>query len=465
MENKKTIQEIINAYSTKVSNHLKNNNILFLTGGPGTGKSSTVRELAKFYDLINVAPTKVAAMNIDGSTIHSLFRIAPGFEINDNNDSVEVIYENFIDKLQMSKLTYLQDYYESIFYEDTLLVIDEVSMISDKLLDLILHILSYWRLKSKILLVGDFYQLEPINGKRCFHSKTWKTNNIQTLELCINLRNNDKNYNIMLRNLKDGNITENLLKEFRTLNQNNVSKPTHLVGTNKLRKKINDTELALQDGDTKTYLALIRDANYFKNSNPRELIDKTKFDYELNLKVGVKVLCTVNDAFIFNGLRGTVTELHDSYIKINTSYGDSLISRIDVERKIKTKDKYGYINKTKTVIFSQFPVVLAYAVTVHKIQGASLSAMQCHIENYFTKGQLYVALSRATNPDLVKIEMNNPIRMKDIYKPEESSFFKWLSSKRWSQNVEINRNYDLFTPSKDVKEFYKSIKTIGDSNE
>jgi len=391
-----------------VNSVLKGLNI-FLTGSPGTGKSYVLKEIISKYKLLKkgniyiTATTGCAAVNINGITLHSLFGIKPNINI-----------YTYVNKLL--KVKFNNQIYKQIFFID-FLIIDEISMLDDKLCDNIDYILKNIKNNNKpfggiqILFVGDFFQLAPVENSYCFNSKSWNELNPLLIELTEPVRhNNDMAFQIILSKLRYGLINEQIYKILKLLKKNNFDndeiKPTILYPNNIDVDKINKDNLNLLINNNykhKTYYP------QFYNIKPTN-----NFDIQLteNSQIMVTRNISINDQLI-NGTRGVVITLKDNSVIIKTQKGLYEINYyID------------YINNNNKKFIKFIPLKLAYAISIHKSQGTTIDKLKLDIgNNIFANGQAYTALSRAKSlKDIQIININYNSFKTDL------NIIKWYNS-------------------------------------
>jgi len=368
-------------------NIIKNGFNLFLTGSAGTGKSYTVKAIIDYLTNNNkqigiTALTGCAAVLINGQTIHSYLFLG----ISRNLDE---IYK-YIIKYKSN--------FNKIFNLDVL-IIDEISMMDVELFELIDNLLKRIKNNNKpfggiqLILIGDFYQLPPINGDYCFISPLWNILSLKYIILTELIRQKDDNKLQLIleeiRNQSPSEETFEILKNLKTtIFENKDIKPTKLYPININVDKINNYEfmrlVKKNKGNIKEYKAIS-----YNGSN----IDS----YNINLTIGAQIMVIRNISIsnkLYNGTRGTVIELKDKEVII-----------CDINNNFHIIEYYTDINqnnKKKQIAF--LPLKLAYAMSIHKSQGASIDYLEIDLgEDIFISGQLYTALSRATNINNIKI--------------------------------------------------------------
>lgn len=388
---------------------------IFVTGRAGTGKSTLLNHLAWNTDkqVVICAPTGVAALNVGGQTIHSLFRLPIG-----------VIADHDID--QSADLRKLLNTIDT-------LVIDEVSMVNADLVDAIDRSLRQARQKPfdafggvQVVLFGDPYQLAPVPGDAderayfadqyrsmwFFDAKVWEETDLRIFELNTIHRQHEAEFKHMLNAVRHGQVTAEIAAR---LNETGA-RPAPTDGTitlatrNDTVNRINAAELARLPGRVLTAKAEIT-GEFGGRAFPA--------DEALQLKVGARVMFLRNDASTdgghrwVNGTVGTVTRIASTvFVEVDGEVHE-------VQPAIWEKFKYTYSPNTKQLRkdivaeFQQFPLRLAWAVTIHKSQGKTYDRAIVDLgSGTFSAGQTYVALSRLTELD--GLYLSRPLRPSDI---------------------------------------------------
>jgi ATP-dependent DNA helicase PIF1 len=383
------------------------NQHVFVTGKAGSGKSTLLKEFKKRTKkrVVITAPTGIAALNANGQTIHSLFRFGTDLELSNRQ----------LDRPAKQVLIHLD-----------VLVIDEVSMVRADLMDKIDKRLRQVRGSSlpfagvRLIMFGDLYQLPPIisddkirlylnynyGGIHFFNARVWQQTNIKAYVLNTIFRQTDDGFKTILNEIRQGKVGT---KSLETLNRRVRFKPSEnivitLAATNKAVNEINEDKLKLLT--TREYLY-----------KPKTNHSKEKFiENDLRLKVGAQVMFTKNDSLghWVNGSLAQVSTLRRNRIRVkihNKTY--------DVGRVNFSKTEYSYNTKNNKIEektrseFKQFPLKLAWAVTIHKSQGQTYSSCAIDLKNgVFTSGQTYVALSRVQS--LEGLYLLSPIMQSDI---------------------------------------------------
>ncbi|MFQ7114124.1 helix-turn-helix domain-containing protein [Hallella bergensis] len=394
---------------------------IFLTGKAGTGKTTFLKTVKEHSSkrMIVVAPTGVAAINAGGVTIHSFFQLplspyVPGTSIKDRFDFGKE-KRRIIRTLDM-------------------VVIDEISMVRSDLLDAIDFVLRRYRDHTQpfggvqLLMIGDLQQLTPVvtpqdeeilrthyDTPYFFGSKALQKISYVTIQLTHVYRQQDQDFIHILNHIRDGKPQP---QDIACLN--NRYKPAfvpkaedgyiRLTTHNRLADNYNETELEKLSGERYVYKAVIKD-NFPEYSYPA--------DVKLELKLGAQVVFIKNDASgthrYYNGRIGRVVNLDSTTIKVLCA-GDR--EPIEVEPQEWENTKYVINDQTKVIepqvqgVFRQYPLRLAWAITIHKSQGLTFEHAIIDAGLSFASGQVYVALSRCKS--LEGLVLASPITDENI---------------------------------------------------
>ena len=397
---------------TEVLEALKHSNV-FLTGGAGVGKSYITSEVISHYrkagkGVIPLGSTGVSAVNIGGFTVHSffVFGIASNFDALNQNDKR--------DKNRLNEL-------KKILKATELIVIDEISMISADLLDMIAYRLNNYGYLGKVLFVGDFFQLPPIVKQHstqnvfgqklyAFESMAWERFDLMVIELTQMKRTTDSTFTHILSKVRKGICDEEVIGYMTRLwNHEEVIQedPTYLYGRNAEVEQTNRAKInALETEET----ILFANTEMFGRVHEQKLAGWKKLlpiSEQLTLKIGVPILFTVNKWGKFvNGERGILKEIEEDYLIVEKEEVYVRVERHDFDLlDMQVKDD-GSIESMTLATLSQFPLKLAYAVTIHKSQGMSINHLICNVDHIFAPSQFYVAISRAIDPQHLKIDFN-----------------------------------------------------------
>lgn len=408
-------KEFINSSFEKAYNLLNDpaERFVFLTGRAGTGKTTLLKYFAEHTHqrCVLCAPTGIAALNLGGQTLHSFFRLKP----------TEIISPSQLRKLPAKTAENF----------DTL-IIDEASMLRADLLDAIDVVLrkSCEPLQpfggKKVILCGDLWQLPPVleednpdflsyfnmiyRSPYFFDALCIKSLPLSVYELQhIFRQDGDSEFADLLNKIRNGQITQQeldlKLNTPRALSAPQDETAITLTATNAAAQSRNNIFLNKIDGDTYTYEAELSES--FEKKTPPA--DKT-----LKLKKGAKIMMLVNDKYWVNGDIGFVEDLGPDYIRVNIRGGT-----YSVEPHTWNEVRYEYLPNTNKLMpvskgsFTQYPLKLAWAITIHKSQGLTFDSICLDIgRGAFASGQTYVALSRARS--LNGVYLKKPLNVKDI---------------------------------------------------
>lgn len=394
---------------------------IFLTGKAGSGKTTFLHYIRKntTKKCAVVAPTGVAAINAGGVTMHSFFQLPFEVFLPINapfSGQLNVTYQHTLfSKVQLNKQK------REVIEDLELLIIDEVSMLRCDKLDCIDSILRGVRKKNipfggvQLLFIGDLYQLPPVapdadwhimkehyNSPFFFDAHVFKATNVAYVELKKIYRQKEKQFIDLLNNVRNNTMSEfdfELLQSryqpgFRPpANENYITIASH----NYKADKINADELSKLPGEPTIFTGVI-EGDFSDKSFPAEK--------QLALKVGAQVMFIKNDTGedrqYYNGKIAVVKSIQKDTITVRMRDED-----IDFELRKETWENIRYlVNKEKNKIdeevigkYIQYPIRLAWAVTIHKSQGLTFDRIVIDAGQSFAAGQVYVALSRCTTID------------------------------------------------------------------
>jgi len=403
---------------------------IFLTGKAGTGKTTFLLNLKGKLNkrMVVVAPTGVAAINAGGVTIHSFFQLPFGpyipvdGGIRTSSETRQDAYNQSItNKFNRDKINIIKSL--------DLLVIDEISMVRADMLDAIDEVLRRFKDRYKpfggvqLLMIGDLQQLPPVVKQDdwellreyyttmfFFGSRALQKTSHITIELKHIYRQSDNAFIEILNKVRDNKIDVQTLNELNKRyipNFANDSDDGYITLTSHViqAQRINETKLEKISGK----------AHHFHASVKGEFPDLSfPTDNELMLKVGAQVMFVKNDIShekqFYNGKIGKIIEFEDDHIIVQCP-SDS--DPITVEPLEWSNNKYSIDEETKEIkettigTFTQYPLKLAWAITIHKSQGLTFKKAIIDANAAFAHGQVYVALSRCKT--LEGVILNSPI--------------------------------------------------------
>lgn len=374
---------------------------IFVTGKAGTGKTTflkSVRENCK-KKLVVLAPTGIAAVNADGITIHSFFQFP--FEILN-----ESFFQESMPVYKAEKLKLIQ--------ELELLVIDEISMVRADVIDAIDVVLRHYRKKPlvpfggvQLVLIGDLFQLSPVLSDQAaeelkklysapffFEAHSIRKLNYLIIELPTVFRQHDDVFIALLNAVRNNNCSEHDLKLLneRCVTEDNLPVEYIYLTTHKLDAENLNKKALNQIHSPLVVLSAKVEGEFPESSDPAPR--------RLEIKIGARIIFAKNDNSekkeFFNGKAGIVEQIGDEKIIIRVD-GDQLIElerATWINRGARFDSLTGKIQSTELGSFSQFPIQLAWAITIHKSQGMTFEKAVVDATNAFAPGQVYVALSR-----------------------------------------------------------------------
>ena len=404
---------------------------LFLTGKAGTGKTTFLKKLKQKSPkrMVVLAPTGIAAINAGGMTIHSFFQLPlspylPGTTFGGGE----------LKRYQFSKVK------RNIIRSMDLLVIDEISMVRSDLLDAIDSVMRCYRKHDlpfggvQLLMIGDLHQLPPVVTEQetllrqyydtpyFFSSKALQQANYLTIELKTVYRQQDDRFISLLNQIRENRATD---ETFQALNKRYIPNFTPPADGNYIRLTthnapanfINEQELEALPSKSYSFTAEVED-NFPETSYPA--------DYHLVLKQGAQIMFIKNDPQhrFYNGMIGEVVRISNDEIIVRSKDTDE---EFELERMEWTNSKYTLNEETKEIeetvegVFRQYPVRLAWAITIHKSQGLTFEHAIIDASHSFTHGQTYVALSRCKS--LEGMVLSQPLSRSAIISDQTLSRF------------------------------------------
>lgn len=431
VDNKQTTEIKLSAEQEALFQIMENSNQhLFITGRAGAGKSVLLRHFRENTQkrVVVAAPTGIAALNVKGQTIHSLFKLPP----------------QLFRKGSLSHNTRLY----SLLKRIECVVIDEISMVRADLLDAIDERLRKANENDapfggvQIIMFGDVYQLPPVveenlapyfeavhGGHFFFNALVWKEAEFKIFELTQVFRQKDPVFKDILNAVRDGTVVDSQIDRLNVRHgvPSSADGVVTLAPTNSLVTNINQQRLDQLPGQTRQYKATIT-GEMKRSVFPTEEI--------LQLKVGAQIVMLKNDKDKrwVNGTVAKVDALHDDYIDVRINETVYTIEQETWEEIVYTYDEQTHKVEAKTTSsFTQYPVRLAWALTIHKSQGQTYEQVCLDLTTKtFAAGQMYVALSRCTSLDGLYLKM--PVKRKDIITDAKVSQFM---SRRETIKVEV----------------------------
>lgn len=396
------------------------NRNIFLTGKAGTGKTTFLRELKKSSPkrMVVLAPTGVAAINAGGVTIHSFFQLpfcpyVPSIYLSETPGKTSEQREMSGYKMSREKINIIRSL--------DLLVIDEISMVRADTLDAIDASLRRYKNHHlpfggvQLLMIGDLQQLAPVvkdddmeilrDFYKVFYffgSRALCSTDYVTIELKHIYRQNDQVFINLLNKVRENQVDEEVLDELNKRYKAGFDTDSDggyitLTTHNNQAQALNDSKLAELQGKTHSFTATVKD-------------EFPEFSYpnvnELTLKKGAQVMFVKNDIsrdkLFFNGKIGKVTGFGDNVIIVKCPE-DNYEIRVETAEwqnvKYTLDDETKDIQETVIGTFAQYPLRLAWAITIHKSQGLTFDRAVIDARAAFAHGQVYVALSRCRTLD------------------------------------------------------------------
>ena len=403
-----------------------------VTGAAGTGKTTFLRCLLKRTrrNTVVLAPTGLAALNVGGQTIHSFFKLRP----QDPIDPKSIVFSPLRAHL-----------YRAI----EILVIDEISMVRSDLLSAIDKVLRLHRASEspfggcQVVLVGDYFQLPPVvrqelepilqnlfGGPFFFDAPVFRESAFRCFDLGKVFRQSDSEFIDLLGRARTASLSD---EDLVRLNSRHVSlvgrapkEAVVLTTKRKASSQINREHLSKLPGDPVTYEAALdgsmRDRHQarLKGADTSNVPDDDEADdfpapLRLRLKLGARIIMLRNDSRKrwVNGSIGSVRSLSPDSIGVKLASGFHLIER-ETWDQVAFDSRGSQIESRVQGAFRQFPMRLAWALTIHKAQGQSLDCVSLELAGgAFAAGQSYVALSRCTRFD--GLYLSSELRRQDVF--------------------------------------------------
>lgn len=381
---------------------------VFLTGKAGVGKSTLLRQYIKSCkkNVLVCAPTGIAALNVGGMTLHRCFGISPGPKgrFDPSNDAVHP---------------------SKALLNAEVLIIDEISMCRFDLFAYVCRYLKMINRHPQIILVGDFFQLPPVLNKEeknilkrlwnlddvgegfAFISERWDELDLRVINLRQVMRQTDNEFIDILNAIRSGRADAGIISRLQNISQYNITnnqdmlrRAIRIVPRKKEAEAINARELSAIDDMLYT----------FRGTSGGEFAPSdAPVDEVFSIKVGARVMSVVNDRQkqYVNGSMGTVLGINQNEKIITVHFDNGTVASVGIniwkKQRYEVDEDNGILREYEVGWFAQFPLRLAYAITIHKSQGQTYDAAIIS-PRMFANGQLYVALSRCRSKDAIYID-------------------------------------------------------------
>ena len=374
---------------------------LFLTGGAGVGKTTLTNGVIAHFEadakkVAKLASSAMAATLLGGQTLHSFF------DLGICSSAEELLLQG---KYEIPKKV------KKLLIQLDLIVIDEISMVSAEMMEMIALRLKQGEYKGAVLVVGDFLQLPPVvrSGEEtffAFESQAWREFAFETMELTHIYRTDDKEFIELLHHIRYGYVDEdvhNQLNSFIKPLPNDYTTTSFLYGKNISASHHNKEQLDTIEGERfVTEAQVMKHKKSVSDKEIEKFFSDARIEKELELKIGVPVLFTRNAWNYYNGERGEVVNIDEQFVYVKKADGKVIKLETVAQHKRVWREKT--VAKAKQMVeeelFSiyQYPIKLAFAITIHKSQGMSIESLVIQSNEIFSASQFYVALSRSSNP-------------------------------------------------------------------
>lgn len=399
------------------------NRNIFLTGKAGTGKTTLLHKIINtcYKNTVVVAPTGIAALNAGGVTIHSMFQLPfASFLPTLSNPPIVNEFLRFENGFSLRKHFQMHKNKQQVIRNMELLIVDEVSMLRADVLDAMDYMLQFIRKDKRpfggvqVLFIGDLLQLPPVvkqeewevlkhyyKGMYFFQSEVITQNPLLYVELETIYRQTDKLFISILNHLRENQLTSEDIKQLEKYVQPDFPKKhlkdyITLTTHNAKADAMNQREMSKLSSPLFSYEADI------VNDFPEYLYPIEKV---IQLKEGARVMFIKNDIsgehLFFNGKMGTVVSLSEGEINVKLDGGRVInVERYEWENvRYKLNETTKDIEEERLSSFTQYPLRLAWAITIHKSQGLTFEKAILDLASVFASGQAYVAFSRLRSLD------------------------------------------------------------------
>ena len=394
------------------------NRNIFLTGKAGTGKTTLLHKIINtcYKNTVVVAPTGIAALNAGGVTIHSMFQLPfASFLPTLSNPPIVNEFLRFENRFSLRKHFQMHKNKQQVIRNMELLIVDEVSMLRADVLDAMDYMLQFIRKDKRpfggvqVLFIGDLLQLPPVvkqeewevlkhyyKGMYFFQSEVITQNPLLYVELETIYRQTDKLFISILNHLRENQLTSEDIKQLEKYVQPDFPKKhlkdyITLTTHNAKADAMNQREMSKLSSPLFSYEADIVD-DFPEYLYPIEKV--------IQLKEGARVMFIKNDIsgehLFFNGKMGTVVSLSEGEITVKLDGGRVInVERYEWENvRYKLNETTKDIEEERLGSFTQYPLRLAWAITIHKSQGLTFEKAILDLASVFASGQAYVAFSR-----------------------------------------------------------------------
>ncbi len=470
------------------------NRPVFLTGKAGTGKTTFLRHIREttLKQTVVAAPTGVAAINAGGVTLHSFFQLPFGPFIPTTSQSLDNVNHGITDQHSLFRNIRFFTSKRKLLEEMELLIIDEISMVRADMLDAVDIILRQFRRNLhqpfggvQVLLIGDLFQLPPVmpsdqwdilkhhyESPFFFHSKVIKQDPPVYIELKKIYRQRDEHFIGILNRVRNNNMNDvdfDVLNGLYDPSRQSTDKDRFITLTSHNHKadSTNQTALGQLEDELFTFEAVIN-GDFPEKSFPT--------DRQLSLKKGAQVMFVKNETGelkrYFNGKLAIVTSISAGNVIVQL--GDSQI-KMELEMETWKNIRYSYnadtgeIEEEEIGSFCQYPVRLAWAITIHKSQGLTFEKAIIDAGNAFAPGQVYVALSRCTSLDGVVLHSKvHPGAVKtdpevirfSALESDEQRLKANLQSEQHTQGINsLHRYFDCLKLMEVSQQYHKTTKS------